>query len=170
MRWLVWAKLWACTTASGASTCTTEPILMQKSALKASAACWVACSDLKGLVDVGDIVGVHGGVKRTDKGELSVVAARLRVLTKSLRPLPDKWHGLEDIEKRYRQRCAVRTSSPVSGILACVSQPIVPSTQQQSNHIAATLAIGVQVIKCRHWCSVRRRSTGHLMELLTRKP
>ena len=55
-------------------------------------------------MDVGDIVGVHGGVKRTDKGELSVVAARLSMLTKSLRPLPDKWHGLEDIEKRYRQR------------------------------------------------------------------
>ncbi|KAK9840830.1 hypothetical protein WJX81_007652 [Elliptochloris bilobata] len=61
-------------------------------------------SELKALVDVGDIVGVHGGVKRTDKGELSVVASQLRVLTKSLRPLPDKWHGLEDIEKRYRQR------------------------------------------------------------------
>ena len=68
----------------------------------------MACSDLKALVDVGDIVGVHGGVKRTDKGELSVVAARLSVLTKSLRPLPDKWHGLEDIEKLYRQRCAAR--------------------------------------------------------------
>jgi lysyl-tRNA synthetase class 2 len=58
-------------------------------------------------VDVGDIVGVHGGIRRTDKGELSVVAARLTVLTKALRPLPDKWHGLGDIEKRYRQRRAL---------------------------------------------------------------
>lgn len=53
-------------------------------------------------------MGVHGGVKRTDKGELSVVATRLSVLTKALRPLPDKWHGLGDIEKRYRQRRAPR--------------------------------------------------------------
>ncbi len=53
---------------------------------------------------MGDIVGCCGGIKRTDKGELSVVASWLQVLTKSLRPLPDKWHGLTHIEKRYRQR------------------------------------------------------------------
>ncbi|GLC46831.1 hypothetical protein PLESTB_001798700 [Pleodorina starrii] len=61
-------------------------------------------SAVKGLVDVGDIVGCSGTVKRTEKGELSVVATGLRVLTKSLLPLPDKWHGLSDVEKRYRQR------------------------------------------------------------------
>jgi lysyl-tRNA synthetase class 2 len=43
-------------------------------------------------------------VKRTEKGELSVVATSLEVLTKSLLPLPDKWHGLADIEQRYRRR------------------------------------------------------------------
>jgi len=53
---------------------------------------------------VGDIVGAQGGVKRTEKGELSVAATKLEVLTKSLLPLPDKWHGLTDVEKRYRQR------------------------------------------------------------------
>ena len=58
------------------------------------------------MVDVGDFVGVTGGVKKTDRGEVSVVVKRLRILTKSLRPLPEKWHGLSDIEKRYRQRCA----------------------------------------------------------------
>ena len=84
--------------------------LSAKFACQSAAMCWAARSDLKALVDVGDIVGVHGGVKRTDKGELSVVAARLSMLTKSLRPLPDKWHGLEDIEKRYRQRCAARAA------------------------------------------------------------
>ena len=45
-----------------------------------------------------------GWVKRTEKGELSVVATSLEVLTKSLLPLPDKWHGLADIEQRYRRR------------------------------------------------------------------
>ena len=54
--------------------------------------------------DVGDIVAVEGGLTRTRTGELSVKATGLRLLTKSLRPLPDKWHGLSDVEQRYRQR------------------------------------------------------------------
>ncbi|MBA3930750.1 MAG: lysine--tRNA ligase [Xanthomonas sp.] len=54
--------------------------------------------------DIGDIVGVEGGLTRTRTGELSVKAEALRLLTKSLRPLPDKWHGLSDVEQRYRQR------------------------------------------------------------------
>ena len=54
--------------------------------------------------DVGDIIGVEGGLTRTRTGELSVKVAHLRLLTKSLRPLPDKWHGLTDVEQRYRQR------------------------------------------------------------------
>ena len=56
------------------------------------------------LVDVGDIVGVSGPVMRTRRGELSVKATSLRLLTKSLRPLPEKWHGLTDVSTRYRQR------------------------------------------------------------------
>jgi lysyl-tRNA synthetase class 2 len=60
---------------------------------------------VKSLVDAGDIVGATGcRVRRTDRGELSVVVDDVRVLTKSLLPLPDKWHGLADVEKRYRQR------------------------------------------------------------------
>ncbi|HZP68120.1 MAG TPA: lysine--tRNA ligase, partial [Rudaea sp.] len=54
--------------------------------------------------DVGDIVAAEGPLMRTKTGELSVKAERLRLLTKSLRPLPDKWHGLADVEQRYRQR------------------------------------------------------------------
>ena len=54
--------------------------------------------------DVGDIVGATGVLTRTRTGELSVKVAQLRLLTKSLRPLPDKWHGLADVEQRYRQR------------------------------------------------------------------
>jgi lysyl-tRNA synthetase, class II len=54
--------------------------------------------------DIGDIVGARGLVFRTNKGELSVRCRELRLLTKSLRPLPDKFHGLEDKESRYRQR------------------------------------------------------------------
>ncbi len=59
---------------------------------------------LKQLTDIGDILGVQGTIKRTEKGELSVYVQQFQILTKSLLPLPDKWHGLTDTEKRYRQR------------------------------------------------------------------
>jgi lysyl-tRNA synthetase class 2 len=54
--------------------------------------------------DAGDIVGASGVLFRTKTGELSVRVESLRMLVKSLRPLPDKWHGLADVETRYRQR------------------------------------------------------------------
>ena len=54
--------------------------------------------------DIGDIVGAEGTLMRTKTGELSVAVESIRLLTKSLRPLPDKWHGLADVEQRYRQR------------------------------------------------------------------
>ena len=62
--------------------------------------------------DVGDIVGARGVLTRTRTGELSVKVAQLRLLTKSLRPLPDKWHGLSDVEQRYRQRYVDLIVSP----------------------------------------------------------
>jgi lysyl-tRNA synthetase class 2 len=54
--------------------------------------------------DIGDILGAEGTLFRTKTGELSVRVESLRLLVKSLRPLPDKWHGLADTEARYRQR------------------------------------------------------------------
>jgi lysyl-tRNA synthetase class 2 len=54
--------------------------------------------------DLGDILGVEGHVFKTMKGELSVHASKIRLLSKSLRPLPEKFHGLTDMEQRYRQR------------------------------------------------------------------
>ncbi len=54
--------------------------------------------------DVGDIIGARGALFRTNKGELTVRAEEIRLLTKSLRPLPEKYHGLADQEIRYRQR------------------------------------------------------------------
>ncbi|RJQ32098.1 MAG: lysine--tRNA ligase [Actinobacteria bacterium] len=55
-------------------------------------------------LDIGDIVGVNGEVFKTRRGELSIKAKSFTLLTKSLRPLPEKWHGLKDVEIRYRQR------------------------------------------------------------------
>jgi len=56
------------------------------------------------ILDIGDIVGVKGYVFKTQTGETSVKVTELEVLTKSLYPLPDKFHGLKDVEMRYRQR------------------------------------------------------------------
>lgn len=54
--------------------------------------------------DIGDIIGIKGKVFRTQKGEISISVNDFIMLAKSLRPLPEKWHGLKDIELRYRQR------------------------------------------------------------------
>ena len=54
--------------------------------------------------DLGDLVGVGGRAFRTRTGELTVEADEVRLLAKALQPLPEKWHGLHDVETRYRQR------------------------------------------------------------------
>ena len=56
------------------------------------------------LMDIGDTVGITGTAFRTHMGELSIKAHSVEMLSKSLRPLPEKWHGLKDVETRYRQR------------------------------------------------------------------
>ena len=56
------------------------------------------------LLDIGDLIGVEGLVRRTSRGELTVNATAIAVLAKTLRPLPEKYHGLADVELRYRQR------------------------------------------------------------------
>jgi lysyl-tRNA synthetase class 2 len=56
------------------------------------------------LLDIGDVIGVEGQVRRTPRGELTVNAVSVTMLAKALRPLPEKFHGLSDIELRYRQR------------------------------------------------------------------
>jgi len=55
-------------------------------------------------MDIGDIVGIEGRLFRTRTGELTVEASSIRLLAKGLMPLPEKWHGLKDVEARYRQR------------------------------------------------------------------
>jgi len=66
------------------------------------------------LVDAGDWIGVQGTLRRTDRGELSVKVQGWQMLSKSLQPLPDKWHGLADVEKRYRQRYLDLIVSPAT--------------------------------------------------------
>jgi lysyl-tRNA synthetase, class II len=56
------------------------------------------------LLDVGDVVAASGPATRTKTGELTIEASAFGILTKAVRPLPEKWHGLADVEQRYRQR------------------------------------------------------------------
>lgn len=56
------------------------------------------------LIDIGDIIGFHGSIRRTPRGELSIKATKYKLLAKALLSLPEKFHGLTDVETRYRQR------------------------------------------------------------------
>lgn len=66
----------------------------------------------KDYVDIGDFVGVKGNLFKTKTGELTINVKEIRLLTKTIRPLPDKWHGLKDVETRYRQRYLDLISNP----------------------------------------------------------
>ncbi|HEV8057379.1 MAG TPA: OB-fold nucleic acid binding domain-containing protein, partial [Actinomycetota bacterium] len=68
--------------------------------------------ELLAEVDLGDIVGATGRVGTTRKGELSIFVERLAMLTKALRPLPEKWHGLKDPELQQRQRSLHLATDP----------------------------------------------------------
>ena len=65
--------------------------------------------------DIGDIVGVKGGLFRTKTGELTLKAEHIELVTKSMRPLPEKYHGLKDVETRYRQRYVDLIVNPRAG-------------------------------------------------------
>ena len=69
---------------------------------------------LAGLLDLGDIVAAAGPMERTRTGEVTLWADTLTLLTKSLAPMPEKWHGLQDTETRYRQRYLDLMSNPES--------------------------------------------------------
>ncbi|MDD5192875.1 MAG: lysine--tRNA ligase, partial [Candidatus Nanoarchaeia archaeon] len=58
----------------------------------------------KKYIDAGDFVGINGSIMKTKTGEISVLVKKLELLTKSILPLPEKWHGLQDKEERYRKR------------------------------------------------------------------
>ena len=78
-----------------------------------------------GELDIGDIIGVEGKLFRTRAGEVTLDVSRFAMLCKSLRPLPEKWHGLADVEKRYRQRYLdLIANEEVRGIFALRTQII----------------------------------------------
>ncbi len=83
------------------------------------------------LLDIGDIIGVEGYLFRTRTGELSVHVETLTFLSKTLLPMPEKWHGLEDVETRYRQRYLDMISNPEVQKVFVTRARIVSSLRRQ---------------------------------------
>ena len=87
--------------------------------------------DLFGSLDLGDIVGAEGYLFRTRTGELSLHVERLQFLSKILLTLPEKWHGLEDVETRYRQRYLDLLATPESRAVFVTRAKIISSLRRQ---------------------------------------
>ncbi|MGP4063159.1 lysine--tRNA ligase [Halobacillus sp. H74] len=86
--------------------------------------------ELFNSADLGDIVGVTGVMFKTKVGELSVKADEFQLLTKSLRPLPEKFHGLQDVEQRYRQRYLDLITNPESRDTFVLRSKIIQSMRR----------------------------------------
>ncbi|KGX90058.1 lysyl-tRNA synthetase [Pontibacillus halophilus JSM 076056 = DSM 19796] len=86
--------------------------------------------ELFNTADLGDIVGITGVMFKTKVGELSVKATEFHMLTKSLRPLPEKFHGLKDVEQRYRQRYIDLITNPESKETFILRSKIIQSMRR----------------------------------------
>ncbi len=84
-------------------------------------------------LDLGDWVGVHGTVMTTRKGELSVKPETVELLAKAVRPLPDKWHGLSDVDTRFRQRYADLIVNPEAQRAFEIRHAIIASFRRTLN-------------------------------------
>ena len=83
------------------------------------------------LLDIGDMVGVEGYLFRTRTGELSIHAEKLEFLSKTLLSMPEKWHGLEDVETRYRQRYLDLIANPEVRKVFLTRARIISSLRRQ---------------------------------------
>lgn len=88
--------------------------------------------------DIGDIVGIHGTVFRTDMGELSVKATKYEHLVKALRPLPEKYHGLSDVEERFRRRYVDLIMNEDARRIAFMRPKIIRSIQHYLDNLGYT--------------------------------
>jgi lysyl-tRNA synthetase, class II len=86
---------------------------------------------LFGLLDIGDIIGAYGYIFRTRTGELSLHVEKLEFLSKTLLAMPEKWHGLEDVEIRYRQRYLDLIANPDSRAIFLKRAKIISSLRRQ---------------------------------------
>lgn len=89
--------------------------------------------DMFKTLDLGDIIGINGTIFRTNTGELSIKAEKLQLMTKSLRPLPEKYHGLKDVEQRYRQRYLDLITNPESRETFILRSKIIQTMREYLN-------------------------------------
>ena len=87
--------------------------------------------------DIGDIVGISGALFRTKTDELTIEVNDFEFLTKSLRPLPEKWHGLRDIEQRYRQEGEREAVEGVRSAVSLITHSILAEAESFSGSQAA---------------------------------
>ncbi|MDP7525744.1 MAG: amino acid--tRNA ligase-related protein, partial [Dehalococcoidales bacterium] len=84
-------------------------------------------------LDIGDVIGIEGNLLRTKTGEATVRVGDFTLLSKSLRPLPEKWHGLTDVETRYRQRYLDLISNPEARETFKVRSQVIAAVRQFLN-------------------------------------
>src|SRR4029079_4397750 len=81
-------------------------------------------------IDLGDFIESEGALTASKRGELSIEPSRVRILTKALRPPPEKWHGLQDVETRSRQRYVALVANPPVGDVFRARSHIVRATRK----------------------------------------
>jgi len=86
------------------------------------------------LFDIGDFIGVEGTLSKTKTGELTIFAKKITLLSKSLLPLPEKWHGLKDVELRYRQRYVDLIVNPEVKDIFIYRSKIIQALREFLNH------------------------------------
>ncbi len=116
--------------------------------------------ELVDLLDLGDIVGAEGEVVKTKRGELSVRVERLTLLTKALRPLPEKWHGLRDPELRFRQRYLEFATNLESRKLIMVRGTLLHALRQVLAE-RGFLEVETPVLQARHGGALARPFVTH---------
>jgi len=84
-------------------------------------------------LDIGDFIGVEGQVLRTRTGEPTVTVKKMKLLAKSLQPLPEKWHGLSDVDTRYRQRYLDLISNPETKVTFKIRSQVINAMRQFLN-------------------------------------
>ena len=104
----------------------------------------------KKSLDLGDIIGVTGALFRTKTGEVTVRVDAFTLLSKSLRPLPEKWHGLKDVERRYRQRVLALIALPIAlammlyaTTIPAAAEELVPALQ---NNLLLSVHVAVAIV------------------------
>ena len=97
--------------------------------------------EVRNLIDLGDLIGADGTVFRTRRGELSLKLDDWTLLAKSLRAPPDKFHGLEDVESRYRHRDVDLLANEDSRELFILRSKVVSALRQDAERLGARIAI-----------------------------